>query len=179
MRMSHFSKDAREHLPLNCGGVLKGETMTHSAVSRGILLLLLAGALGHAQQPQEAARAGGDALREEIVAQERAELDSLKTGDLTAFANFLADDAVFVDTQGAASKAEVVKNTAGFRLREYTMTDVRFLALSADSGLIAYRMAETGTSHGKEFAAKVHVSALWLRRGGRWLCVFSQETAAK
>jgi len=111
--------------------------MTHSAVSRGILLLLLAGALGHAQQPQEAARAGGDALREEIVAQERAELDSLKTGDLTAFANFLTDDAVFVDTQGAASKAEVVKNTAGFRLREYTMTDVRFLALSADSGLIA------------------------------------------
>jgi len=168
--------------------------MTHSAVSGGVLLVLLTAALGHAQQPQErpgpamekgaamgpeAARAGGNELREEIVAQERAELDSLKTGDMTAFANFLADDAVFVDAQGAAGKAEVVKNTAGFRLHEYTMTDVRFVALSADSGLIAYRMAETGTSRGKEFAAKVHVSALWLKRGGRWLCVFSQETAAK
>ena len=162
--------------------------MIHSAVSRGVLLLLLAAALSHAQQPQErpaaamgqeAARAGGEAVREEIVAQERAELDSLKTGDMTAFANFLAEDAVFVDAQGAAGKAEVVKNTAGFRLREYTMTDVRFVALAADSGLIAYRMAETGTSHGKEFAAKVHVSALWLRRGEKWMCVFSQETAAK
>jgi ketosteroid isomerase-like protein len=155
---------------------LKEETMTHSTVSRGILLLLLTAAMGQAQEP---ARAGGDALREEIVAQERAELDSLKTGDMTAFANFLADDAVFVDAQGAAGKAEVVKNTAGFRLREYTMTDVRFVALSADSGLIAYRMTETGTSHGKEFTAKVYVSALWLKRGEKWMCVFSQETAAK
>jgi len=168
--------------------------MAHSAISRGILLLLLTGALGHAQQPQEppgtavgkgtataqaAAPAGGNALREKIVAQERAELDSLKAGDMAAFANFLADDAVFLDAAGAAGKAEVMKNTAGFRLREYTMTDVRFVALAADSGLITYRMAETGTSHGKEFAAKVYVSALWLKRDGRWLCVFSQETAAK
>ena len=72
-----------------------------------------------------------------------------------------------------------MKNVAGFRLSDYTMTDVRFVALSADAGLIVYRVAETGTSHGKEFAAKVHVSSLWLRRGGRWLCMFSQETAAK
>jgi hypothetical protein len=59
------------------------------------------------------------------------------------------------------------------------MTDVRFVALSADSGLIVYRIAETGTSHGREFAARVLVSSLWAKRGGKWMCVFSQETAAK
>jgi uncharacterized protein (TIGR02246 family) len=118
-------------------------------------------------------------LREQIVAQERAELDSLKTGDLTAFANCLADDAVIVDAQGPAGKAEVVKHTADFRLHEYAMADVRFVPLSADSGLIVYLMTESGTSHGKEFAARVHVSAVWLKRDGRWMCVFSQETAAK
>jgi ketosteroid isomerase-like protein len=145
--------------------------MTNCGVSRGVLLVLLTGAVGRA--------APADALQQEIVAQERAELNSLKTGDMTAFANFLADDAVFVDAQGAAGKAEVVKNTTEFRLREFTMTDVKFVPVSADSGLIAYRIAESGTSHGKEFSAKVNVSALWLKRGGRWMCVFSQETAAK
>ena len=146
--------------------------MKNIAVSRDVLLILLTGALGHPQHSQ-------DAQREEIVAQERAELDSLKAGDRTAFAGFLADDAVFVDAHGSAGKAEVVRDTADLRLREYTMTDVRFVALSADSGLIAYRLAQSGTSHGKEFTAKVHASALWLRRGGKWVCVFSQETAAK
>ena len=53
-----------------------------------------------------AAPLGADSFRDQIVAQERAELDSLKTGDMTAFANLLADDAVFVDARGADGKAE-------------------------------------------------------------------------
>jgi ketosteroid isomerase-like protein len=148
--------------------------VTNSGMLRTILPVLLTVGFGSAQQARPA-----QTLQEEVVAQETAGLDALKIGDLTAFANSLPDDAVFVDAHGAAGKDEVVKNVAGFRLSDYTMTDVRFVALSADSGLIVYRLAESGTSHGKEFAAKVHVSSLWLRRGGRWLCMFSQETAAK
>src|ERR1700722_7857855 len=80
-------------------------------------------------------------LRDEIVAQERAglgfcEVDALKIGDVPAFASTLPDDAVFVDSHGAAGKDEVVKNVAGFRLTDYTMSDVRFVALSPESGLI-------------------------------------------
>jgi uncharacterized protein (TIGR02246 family) len=118
-------------------------------------------------------------LRDEIVAQERAGLEALRTGDLKAFADSTADDAVFVDAAGPAGKEQVMKNVAGFQLREYTMTDVRFVVLSSDSGLIVYRAAEAGTSHGKEFAAKVLVSSLWVKRSGKWQCVFSQETATR
>jgi len=146
-------------------------------MARLVLLGLLTFGLGSAQQ--DAARASTDALRDEIVAQERAGLDALKTGDLTAFANSTADDAIFVDAAGAASKEQVMKNVAGFRLSDYSMSDVRFVALSADSGMIVYRITETGTSHGKEFAAKAIVSSLWVRRGGKWMCMFSQETATK
>jgi ketosteroid isomerase-like protein len=137
-----------------------------------VLLFLLIAALAYAQESK-------NAIWETIVAQERAELDSLKTGDMAAFAALLADDAIFVDDHGPAGKADVLKHTANFRLHEYTMTDVRFVALSADSGLIAYHVDETGISHGKEFTAKVYVSALWAKRGGKWLCVFGQETAEK
>jgi ketosteroid isomerase-like protein len=136
------------------------------------LLVLLAVTFGRAQGSKEP-------LRDKIVARERAELDSLKTGDMTAFASFLADDAVFVDDSGPADKAEVLRHTADFRLYEYTMSDIRFVPLSAESGLIVYSIAESGTSHGKEFTAKVHVSALWTKRGGKWVCVFGQETAAR
>jgi len=129
-------------------------------------------ALGHAQQK-------GSALQEAIVAQERSELDSLKSGDLAAFASFVAEDAVFVDASGSASKADVVKNVANFRLHEYAMSDIRFVPLSADEGLIVYRIAESGTSHGKEFTLNVNVSALWVKRAAKWVCVFSQETTAK
>jgi ketosteroid isomerase-like protein len=148
--------------------------MTNSGMARLVLLGLLTGLLGSAQQG-----ASTDALRDEIVAQERAGLDALKTGDLTAFANSTADDAIFVDAAGPASKEQVMKNVAGFRLGEYSMSDLRFVALSADSGMIVYRIAESGMSHGKEFAAKAIVSSLWVKRAGKWMCEFSQETATK
>lgn len=120
-----------------------------------------------------------DALQHQIVSKEREELETLKTGDLKHFAELLADDAVFVDDHGAASKSEIVEHTAEFRLSEYTIDDVKFVRLSTTSGLISYKIIEKGNSHGKEFTARVYVSALWAERGGKMVCVFSQETAAK
>lgn len=125
------------------------------------------------------ARHSMDALQQQIVSKEREELDSLKTGDLERFASLLADDALFVDAHGPASKAEVMENVSGFRLLDYSMENVRFVPFSAESGLITCTVTEKGISHGKEFAAHVHVSAVWAKQAGRWVCLFSQETAAK
>jgi Domain of unknown function (DUF4440) len=120
-----------------------------------------------------------DALQQQIVSKEREELETFKTGDLKHFAELLADDAIFVDDHGAASKSAIVEHTAEFRLTEYSLDDVKFVPLSATSGLISYKIRERGNSHGKEFTAQVYVSALWTEQGGKMVCVFSQETAAK
>ncbi|MGA2353943.1 MAG: nuclear transport factor 2 family protein [Terriglobales bacterium] len=146
------------------------------------LVSILFVALVHAQpkKPERSApEPRADALREQIVAQERAGLDALKTGDLAKFGASTADDAIFVDAHGPATKAEVMEHTAEFRLHDYTMSDVRFIPLSAESGMIIYTVTESGTSHGKDFSARVYVSSLWLKRGGKWLCEFSQETGAR
>ncbi len=161
--------------------------MNNSRVpARVSLTLLLFVALGCAQ-PQKPAPAAGqtdarspvNTLQEQIVAQERAGLDALKTGDLTTFGASTAEDAIFVDAHGPATKAEVMEHTAEFRLHDYTMADVKFIPLSTDSGLIVYTLTESGSSHGKDFTARVHVSSLWLKRDGKWLCAFSQETGAR
>lgn len=150
-----------------------------------LVLILLAGTLGIAQTakpvdslPPSSSRSG-EALRDEIVAQERAGLDALKTGDLTIFGASTAEEAIFVDAHGAATKREVMEHTAEFRLHDYTMADVKFIPLSTNSGLIVYTLTESGASRGKDFTARVHVSSLWVKRDGKWLCLFSQETGAR
>jgi ketosteroid isomerase-like protein len=120
-----------------------------------------------------------DALRQRIVSKEREELEAVKRGDSAAFASLIADDAVFVDPRGTAGKAEVVKNTAEFKLLEYAMDDIKFVPVSPISGVVAYRLTEKGVAHGHEFSGQVHASALWVQRDGTWLCVFSQETPAR
>jgi ketosteroid isomerase-like protein len=113
------------------------------------------------------------------MAQERSGLDAQKTGDLATFGASTAEDAIFVDAHEPATKAEVIEHTAEFRLHEYTMADVRFIKPTPDSGLIVYTITESGSSHGKDFTARVHVSSLWLKRDGKWLCEFSHETGAR
>jgi hypothetical protein len=118
-------------------------------------------------------------LQQQVLAAERQGLDALKVGNVDFFADHTADEAVFVDAAGPASKAQVVSHVAGFRLTEYSMDDVKFFPLSAKSGLIVYTITEKGISHGKEFAARAYISALWSERAGKWVCLFSQETGAR
>jgi len=149
--------------------------------SRFVLLLALAAAIsaGFVLARPGRSVSAGPSLEDQIVSKEREELDTLKSGNLEQFAALLAEDAVFVDARGPAAKSEIVKNTAEFRLSDYSMEGVRFVLVSADSGLIAYKITESGVSHGRQFSATVFVSALWARRAGKWVCLFSQETAAK
>jgi hypothetical protein len=126
-----------------------------------------------------AANASPSSLQQQIVAKEREGLDALKAGNLEQFANLTADDAVLVDAQGPASKAQVMKNVAGFNLTDYSMDDVRFVPLSPASGLIVYKISEKGISHGKEFSAQAYISSIWAQRESKWVCLFSQETAAR
>jgi ketosteroid isomerase-like protein len=122
---------------------------------------------------------GATSLQQQIVAAERQGLDALKAGNVDIFADHTADEAVFVDAHGPAGKAQVVKNVADFRLTDYSMDDVKFVPLSANSGLIVYKISEKGISHGKEFAAQAYISSIWAERGGKWVCLFSQETGAR
>jgi ketosteroid isomerase-like protein len=118
-------------------------------------------------------------LQNQIVAKEREELEALKAADYQKFADLIADDAVFVAPQGMAAKSEVVENVRDFKLLDFTMSDVRFVPLSASSGAVAYKLTETASSHGQEFTTEVYASAVWIRRDGQWVSIFSQETPAR
>jgi hypothetical protein len=126
--------------------------------------------------PAKAQTPSANPMQHQVTAAERSGLEALKTGDLTKFAALTADEAILVDSHGAATKAQLLKNVAGFTLTDYSMDNVQFLKLSRDTGLISYTITEKGVSHGKEFSARAYVSSVWTKRGKGWQCLFSQET---
>jgi hypothetical protein len=118
-------------------------------------------------------------LEQRITALERQELDAIKNGNMNVFSDLLADDAVFVNSRGFGDKALVVKNTAEFKLEEYSMEEVKVVRISPNSGLIAYKLTEKVNAHGKTVSVQVYASAVWTERAGKWVCLFSQETPAR
>ncbi len=121
---------------------------------------------------------GGDVNRDAIVGQERAELEALKSGDMATLGAALTDDALFVDASGILRKPELLKLLGDLKLKDYTMSDVRFVPVSPDNGVVSYTLTESGTRQGHAFSAKLFVSSAWVRNGRQFQCVFSQETVA-
>jgi hypothetical protein len=119
-----------------------------------------------------------EALKQEVLAKEREGLEALKAGDVERFGRLTAEDALFIDSNGRATKVEVLKNVQGFKLLDFTIQDVAFRALSATSGLLLYRLDSRGVFQGKEVTTHNHVASIWAKRRGTWVCLFSQETAA-
>ena len=128
---------------------------------------------------QKAAAPSVQSLQNEVVARERQELEALKNGKIQEFADLMAEDAIFVDSHGTASKAEVMGHINDLKLVEYSMADVKFVPVSPDSGVIAYKLTQKGREQGKDFADTVYASALWVKRSGKWVCLFTQESPAQ
>ena len=121
---------------------------------------------------------GGDMNRDEIIGQERAGLEAWKSGDVAKLGATLTDDAVFVDADGILRKPELLKQLGDVKLTGYTMSDVRFVPVSPDIGVVSYTLTENGTRQGRSFSAKVYVSSAWVKNGRLFQCVFSQKTLA-
>ena len=124
-------------------------------------------------------RAKADSMKQEILAQERAGLDALKVGDIGSFARLTGNDAIFIDSSGLASKAEVLLHVKDFKLNNYTIKDVRFVKISSKAGSISYKITEEGVSRGHSFSALAYISSIWKKRKTGWECLLSQESAAK
>jgi len=116
-------------------------------------------------------------LLEQITAQEHRRLDAWKAGSTAAFADMIAEDAVFVDSRGPEGKAAVVEHTSNSKLKDYFMDNAKLVTFTATSGLITYKRTEkTIAGKNKEVASDFFVSVFWVQRDGKWLCVFSQES---
>jgi ketosteroid isomerase-like protein len=170
--MSHFSNTADGALAkLRRISQLRRKTMKIVLVFAIVLSFGVSGVSG--QSPS------ADSLQQRILAKEREELDALKNGDLEAFAALLADEAVFLNSRGPSPKADVVKHVADFKLLDYSIDDVRFMPVGPKTGLIIYKLTQKGASQGREFTGRANISALWIERDGKWLCLFSQESPSK
>ena len=161
---------------------MKTSSALLAIAAAGFSTILMAGAsrlLLAAPQASISPDSATEKMKQTIVEKEREGLHALRTGNLAHFGELTADAAIFVDSSGPAGKAQVLKNVEGFRLTDYSMENIQFLPLSANTGLIEYKISEKGVSHGKEFSAQVYVSSIWAERDHHWVCLFSQESDAR
>ena len=133
------------------------------------LLALFVVSPGAAQAPS--------ATDQTVLKLDRELIDALFTKDRTAFEPLLADDYVYIHSNGTVANREqeiaqtmasdvkwTASNLSGLKIRVY-----------GDAAIITGTLTHTGSAKGYVGGARL-VTHLWVKRNGRWQTVGGQST---
>ena len=166
------------------------------AINMGVRLVLLV-AIALFSFPQASTQAQGDKTsttsrsprnvaaskqtEAALIRLEKEDWEVAKKKDWKAYDRLLAEDFVWVDASGViAGRSPLVRYISDLDLKDYSLEDVHITMFSKDVALLTYKVTQRGAFRGQALpSTPSYVSSEWVRRGGRWVNVFTQMTDAK
>jgi ketosteroid isomerase-like protein len=125
-----------------------------------------------------AAQSDTAANTKQIEAMERGLNAAIQKGDLNAFKANIAEDAVSMDGNGPMPIAEFLKMFSQFKVASFSIDQAKVTFLNDTAAVITYRWTGKGTMMGQAIPSPTWASTTWLKRAGKWVAVFHQETIA-
>ncbi len=123
--------------------------------------------------------ASDERLLAELTALERASWEATLKDDKEFFRTYMAPEFKGFFADGTvAGREEFIRNMDDFHLVKYSMGEVSMLRINENAVMVLYRAGFEGLHKGKPLAQSgVESSSLYVRRDGKWLEIFYQETA--
>lgn len=139
--------------------------------------LLMFGTLGFSQ----AAKSKNADVEQKLTAAEKQLWEAWKNKDMGPFKEHLTNDTVMVDpggvTQGKDKAVDfMTKNPCD--VKSYSLGDMKIDWIDKDTALVTYKADADATCGGQKTPSPVYSSSLWVKKNGKWLGAFHQETAA-
>jgi hypothetical protein len=148
-----------------------------------ILIILVATAVvASSQEPPKAAGAQSDAQKTAaniIIGTEQQAWEAMKNKDAKFFDANLSADSSMIGYIGVLDKTAAVNLIAKMpcETKSHTLTNFKVTFFTSETALVSYRAATDGTCFGKPIPT-VWASAVYVKRGDRWLKASHQETPA-
>jgi hypothetical protein len=117
-------------------------------------------------------------LEADLMKSEKAAWDAFGRGDGKFFQSFLADDSVMFGDSGIQTKAEGIKmiSSKPCEVKSYNFSNFKVSMVNPTTALVTYSATEDATCGGQPAPAKVNVSTIYVKRNGKWLGYFHQES---
>jgi hypothetical protein len=144
-----------------------------------IIVLLARGQSANSSQQPQPSGSGKPSGEEIVVRLEKQGWEAVKTKDYKTYVRSLAEDFVDVLPDGIITKSEEEKAIHQLTVYDYKLERLRVVHFAPDVTLLVYKATQKATFSGQPLATPTWVSSLWMKRNGRWLNVFVQETKAE
>jgi hypothetical protein len=114
----------------------------------------------------------------EAMSKEKEIWQMIQKQDLNAFAAGLAEEQIYISSDGVHDKAATIKGVTGFKPTDVVFSDWKFIPIDKDAVVNVYTVSLKTTTDGKTADATAHASSVWINRGGKWVSVFHQDCEA-
>ena len=137
--------------------------------------LLACGTLGFAQ----AAKGKNSDAEQKVASSEKQLWEAWKNKNFEPFKQTLTDDAVMVDMTGIVQGKD--KTLDGLtktpcEVKSYSLGDIAVSWIDKETALLTYKADSDATCGGQKVPSPVYASSVWVKKGGKWLNAFHQET---
>ena len=138
-----------------------------------------------AGQPSQASQSSQAKDVAEITAALVAMWDAIEKGDVDRYATYVHPDFTSFgenDTYLTEGKAAEVRNYRAYLQRATGVhTDMHqpVITVRGDTAWITYYWTDAGTIEGKRFTSRGKSTRIFVREGGRWLCIHGHYTAVQ
>jgi len=134
-------------------------------------------------KPPTATTTGGSSTSDNpveamLIAREKEAWEQIKKKNSQGFSGYLAEDQIYVTKDGIHSKAETVKGVMEAGPTEFTLSDWKVIMIDKDAAIVTYTSkVGAAVACGPEPITQ-RESTVWVKRGGKWLAIFHQDTPA-
>lgn len=116
-------------------------------------------------------------VESDIVENEKRLWDAIKSKNAEAFAAMLADELVYVTSDGLYDKSQTVEAVKKLNLTESSISEAEVLKVDDDAAVVYYTLRSKGTLDGQPLPEKPEYnSTTWVKRGGKWLAIHHQDS---
>jgi hypothetical protein len=132
-----------------------------------------------AKPTQASATMDKAALEAALLASEQKLNEAVAKGSLAAFKALVAEGGWSVDQGGQISVLDFEKSLSQIKIEPgWAITDSRVVWINTASAVVTYKWTGKGSMAGQPIPPVVFASTVWTTRGGKWVAVFHQESAA-
>jgi hypothetical protein len=114
---------------------------------------------------------------DQLSAHEKMLWESIKTGDMKAFAAGVADDLMDVDASGVIyNKQQLIDALGKQKVNDYKLSDFSVFTLDKECVVLTYKTNLTATMGNKMMNMNLIEATTYVNNGGKWLPKFHSET---
>ncbi|HVG35494.1 MAG TPA: nuclear transport factor 2 family protein [Pyrinomonadaceae bacterium] len=113
-----------------------------------------------------------------LIAREKEAWEQIKKKNGQGFSGYLAEDQIYVTKDGVHSKAETVKGVVEAGPTEIAFSDWKVVMIDKDAAIVTYTTKVGAAMACGPEPMTQRESTVWVKRGGKWLAIFHQDTPA-